>query len=90
MTVYRVNGQESVKEEIIRVDLEDIRLSEGGKNTSIVLSGHKTESYAGKTVTLRGTTYRDLNNGKLTYRCAVPELYLRPGDTVFDAFWLNF
>ena len=48
----------------------------------MTIEGHKTESYETKTVTLNGPVYRALNEGKLNYRCAVPDLYLKPGDTV--------
>jgi hypothetical protein len=79
-------------EEIIRADLEDINISEGAQNKSIVLTGHKTQTTGGKTVTLRNPTYRNLYQGKYTYRCATPDIFLRPGDTVVcgeDSFTAN-
>jgi hypothetical protein len=79
-------------EEIIRVDLEDINISEGSKSKSIVLTGHKTQTTGGKTVTLKNPTYRNLYQGKYTYRCATPDIFLRPGDTVVcgeDIFTAN-
>ncbi|MBN1974211.1 MAG: hypothetical protein JW787_11265, partial [Sedimentisphaerales bacterium] len=79
-------------EEIIRVDLEDINVSEGSKSKSIVLTGHKTQTTGGKTVTLLNPTYRNLYQGKYTYRCATPDIFLRPGDTVVcgeDTFTAN-
>jgi len=69
-------------EEIIRADLEDINISEGSKSKSIVLTGHKTQTTGGKTVTLLNPTYRNLYQGKYAYRCATPDIFLRPGDTV--------
>lgn len=77
------------KEEIIRADLENINTSKGAKSRSIVLTGHKTMTTGGKTITLRNPTYRNLYQGKYTYRCATPDIFLRPGDTVIcgdDAF----
>jgi len=80
-------------EEIIRVDLEDINISQGAGSTSIVLTGHKTQTTGGKTVMLRNLTYRNLYQGKFTYRCATPDIFLKPGDTVIcgdDEFAVDF
>jgi hypothetical protein len=68
-------------EEIIRVELETIRTDEGSINESITLDGHKTTTYTAKTVTLEGGSYHSVNDGKKLYRCATPNIYLRPGDT---------
>ena len=70
------------KEEIIRADLEDINISRGTRSRSIVLTGHRTATTGGRTVTLRNPTCRNLYRGKYTYRCATPDIFLRPGDTV--------
>lgn len=67
--------------EIGRVNLDTIADDRGGRSASITLSGHKTESAAtGKTVTLRGVSYRHTGTGPRRYRCA-PDTFLRPGDT---------
>ena len=70
-----------ISEEIMTVDLEDIRIDEGGINQSISLSGHRTTTYSSQEVTLAGTSYKNVLNGKNRYRCS-PHLYLRPGNTV--------
>lgn len=67
-------------EEIIRVDLENIRFDEGGKNKSITLEGHKTVGFESQSITLENCIYRMLNNGKLMLRFAAPHYYLRPKD----------
>jgi hypothetical protein len=68
-------------EEILRVSLETIRTDEGAINRSITLDGHKTTTYQTKTVALEGVNYHSINGGKKLYRCATPNIYLRPGDT---------
>jgi hypothetical protein len=68
-------------EEILRVELETIRTDEGSVNQSITLDGHKTTTYPAKIVALEGVTYQSVNGGKKLYRCATPNISLRPGDT---------
>jgi len=77
---YVVAGVEALREELLRVALEDIRTDEGGVNESITLTGHRTETYEAKVVDLRNVSYRNLDDGTLRYRCS-PDLYLKPGDT---------
>lgn len=75
-------GSEIIREEIARVTLDSIRTDEGGKSKTITLSGHRTVTYPAQITALRGVTYRSLQEpGKLSFRCAEPDLYLRPGDT---------
>ena len=75
-------GTEYQREELARVTLESIRTDEGGKSKTITLSGHKNQTHIAKAVALAGVTYRSLQeSGKLSFRCAEPDLYLRPGDT---------
>lgn len=78
---YLLNGEESLREEIARTALENIRIDEGSRQESITLTGHRTETWPPKIVALMGENYRYLSAGKLRYRC-FPDLYLRPGDTV--------
>jgi len=78
---YLVDGEESVREEVCRVDFEEIRSDEGGRSESVTLSGHRTETWAGQSVTLTGISYKSVSGGKIRVRC-FPDLYLRPGDTV--------
>jgi hypothetical protein len=68
-------------EEILRVALESVRVDEGSSNKSITLDGHTTKTYTAKTVALEGVTYYSVNGGRKLYRCATPNIYLRPGDT---------
>jgi len=71
-------------EEILRVDLDTngIRKDQGGRSQSITLVGHRTETYSPQTLTLKNVTYRRTGNaGEISYRCAVPDIFLRPGDT---------
>ena len=78
---YFIAGVEMHREEIVRTDLETIDIHEGGTNSSIVLSGHKTIDWGGaKTVPLSGVTYRRTTNGITRLRTAIPDLYLKPGD----------
>jgi len=89
----RPNGDLSIKmglevagiiiltEEIVRVDFENIQITEGAVNKTIILDGHRTETWSTKTVVLTAASYRKLHKGKLRYRC-VPDLYVKPGDTV--------
>jgi len=78
---YLIAGVEMHREEIVRTDLETIDIHEGGTNSSIVLSGHKTIDWGeAKTVPLSGVTYRRTTNGITRLRTAIPDLYLKPGD----------
>lgn len=78
---YVLGGEESVREEICRVDLESVRTDEGSRNQSITLSGHRTETYATKITVLTGVSYRNESDGVRRFRCAM-DPYLKPGDTV--------
>lgn len=67
--------------QLMAVDLENIDLDEGSTSQSITLSGHRTEAQSPKAYTLRGPSYHSIRIGRTRYRC-VPDLYVRPGDTV--------
>ena len=80
--VYEINGRDVLRQEIVRVDLEEIRTDEGPRSESITLSGHKTHSFTGKNITLAGkANYRAVDQGWLRVRAAIDPL-LKPGDTV--------
>lgn len=79
---YFVNGNEELREEILRVDLENVRTDEGSVSRTITLSGHRTESFAGQIITIEDPTYKYVSEGIRRYRFAVPEPFLNPGDTV--------
>lgn len=73
-------GSIILTETVATVDLEDVSLEEGSKKKTITLTGHRTETFSAKTVTLAGASYQKTLNGALRVRCT-PDLYLRPGDT---------
>lgn len=75
------DGDTIILTEIVaEVDFDNIQYSEGATNKSITLDGYRTETFLTKTVTLQGASYKNLDEGKLRYRCS-PNLYLKPGDT---------
>jgi len=81
--VYKTaSGTVLQAEEIARVDIEDIQTHEGGRSKSIVIEGRRTVSHSPKAVTLSQSTYRRYSYGRLAYRFAKPDPYLRPGDEV--------
>ena len=77
---YLLSGISQHQEEIVRVDLEDINIYEGGKNKSIVLLGHKTVTNIGKTVDLKHVSYIATVSGDQVARASL-DMYLKPGDT---------
>lgn len=66
---------------IIETDIDQINTYEGATNKSIVLIGYQTDTYVAKEVELYKPTYKSLVNGTKTYRFAIPEVSLYPGDT---------
>lgn len=78
---YIVNGVEEYRETICEVDYEEMRIDEGGKNQSITLTGHRTETFTPKTIALQDVVYKRDDDGDLAFRCATPDLFLNPGDT---------
>ena len=79
---YEYDGQSSIRQEILRADLEDIKLYEGANNRSIGLTGHKIQTFANRSVTLENPTYKATVEGKRTFRFAKCDPYLNPGDTL--------
>jgi len=79
---YVLAGAEVLREEIARVDLEYIDLDEGGRSQSMRLSGHRTETYTPQAAELEGLIYSGQSQGRRRARTALPNIYLRPGDTV--------
>ena len=79
---YVLDGVEQLREEIVRVDFEDLVTDKGSSNQSTTLSGHKTETFSAANVALSGVTYRALQaDGMLRFRCSPIDIYLKPGDT---------
>ena len=78
---YLLDGVESVREEILRADLEQINPQEGPGSRSITLIGHKTITYANQETQLSDPIYKYTSDGRLGYRFATPDPYINPGDT---------
>ena len=78
---YIVDGVEAYREIICRADYETMRIDEGGRNQSITLQGHKTETFTPKTIDLQDVVYLSNDQGMYRYRCAAPDMFLNPGDT---------
>lgn len=78
---YFVGAVEELREEILRVDLENIRTDEGPVNRAITLSGHLTETFGGQEATLENPIYKYESEGIRRFRFAVPDPWINPGDT---------
>jgi len=78
---YFISGAEQLREEILRVDLENIRYDKGARNRSITLSGHRTETFAVNLVDMENPGYKYLSDGRLRYRFPEINPWLNPGDT---------
>ena len=79
---YLVGGVEQYREEIARAAVEDIYYYSGGRNKSMRIDGHKTFTFPAQTVELQNVTQKQTtNSGSFRFKCAIPDLYLRPGQT---------
>jgi hypothetical protein len=78
---YFSGGSELLREEILRVDLENVRYDKGARSRAVTISGHRTESFAVNLVDLEKPSYKYLSEGKLRYRFPIPNPWLNPGDT---------
>lgn len=78
---YVINGVEYYRDELVKADYENIRKYDGGRNQSLVVEGHLTESWTVKIIDLQGVTYTAIDDGLYRIRCAAPEMYVQPGDT---------
>jgi len=83
---YLLDGVESLREEILRVELEQINPQEGARSRTITLSGHKTTTYDARAVSIQGANYKYTSDGSLGFRFPQADPYLNPGDalTVID------
>lgn len=79
---YQYGGETSIRQEILRADLETINLYQGGLNRSINLVGHKTQTFINRSVTLENPTYESTVESRRTFRFAKCDPYLNPGDTL--------
>lgn len=90
---YNYQGETSIRQEILRADLENINLYEGPLNRSINLTGHKSASPYNRSVNLENAIYRSSENGVRLFRFAKCDPYLNPGDTVIvgdDSFVIDY
>jgi len=80
---YLIGSTEHYRETICEVDLEPdlTRIDKGGRNQSITLQGHRTETFTPKTIALQDVNYVSVDGGSYRYRCASCDLYLNPGDS---------
>ena len=83
---YLLDGVESLREEILRVELEQINPQEGARSRSINLIGHKTVTYDARAVSVQGCNYKYTSGGSRGFRFPQADPYLNPGDalTVVD------
>ena len=77
---YKIGSEISLREEIIRADIDDIRIDEGSRHGSITIFGYQTVTYASQAITIPEPIYRNVTDGKLRYRFGTPDPYLNPGD----------
>ena len=84
---YVIDGVESLREEIIRVDLEQINPQIGPRSRSITLIGHRdAPSHDPRSASIQGCNYKYSYDGSLGFRFPQADPYLNPGDalTVVD------
>jgi hypothetical protein len=89
---YLENGAYTLRETIISVTLQDIRVDKGPLSKSISLTGRSQKTYTNKSITLYRPIYKAVLNGSTRYRFAEPHVYLFPGDSVTvddDTFTAN-
>jgi len=80
-----VGGVESLRETLIETDFYSVRYDLGSLNRSISVVGYRTQTYGGQRVTLENiVTETMLADGRMQYRCARPDWYLKPGDTAVN------
>ena len=77
---YKIGSEISLREEIVRADIDDIRIDEGSRRGSISIFGYRTDTFASQAVGVPDPVYRNVTDGKLRYRFAAPDPYLNPGD----------
>ena len=72
------------REVLFESPIDRITISGNDRKQNIVLSGNRpaTENTGNQLIPLSGVTYRSFSNGMTTLRTAVPDIYLKPGDTV--------
>jgi hypothetical protein len=79
--VFEIGTGDQIRQIISSADLDDIRSDRGGKNNTITLAGHRTQTFANKTTVLTNVSEIGQSGGKKSAVADV-DFYLRPGDTV--------
>lgn len=81
---FEFQGEFIRRDTIVEALLEHPDPVNGPVSQSIILSGHKTESFGSQAITVPASnaSIRTVSQGKLSYRLAVPDVNMRPGDTV--------
>ena len=79
---YLIGGTIRQQSEIIRVNLDDIKIYSGPINKSITLTGYKQETYTPKSIELEDHIYYSQTSGEHRFRFARPNIDLHPGDEV--------
>lgn len=79
---YVQGGSILQREPIMEAPISDAAVYQGGRQSSIVLTGYGTTTFTPKAVTLTNAVYRSVTGGKIHYRLARPYIFLNPGDTV--------
>ncbi|WP_319406185.1 SPRY domain-containing protein [uncultured Desulfosarcina sp.] len=76
-----IGGVESLREELLRAKYYSHRYDRGGLSQSTTLVGYDTREYPSNRVALENVTRETLlADGRMQFRCANPDFYLRPGD----------
>src|SRR5574343_217966 len=89
---YLIDGVESIREEILRAEIEQINFYKGTGSRSVTLVGHLAQTFVAKESRLYNPIYSQRADGDLSYRFAVPDLWINPGDTARvgdDAFTVD-
>jgi hypothetical protein len=79
---YLVNGEATIREEIIRVEDLEINIYEGASSRSINLSGYREATYVAKNASISGSNYKYTMSGRRGFRFPQADPYLNPGDTL--------
>jgi hypothetical protein len=79
---YVVDGVESLREEILRADIEQINIYKESQGRSINIIGRQEQTFVAKESRVYNPIYKSRAiDGSYSFRFAAPDLYLSPGDT---------
>ena len=79
---YESDGDIKLVTEIIRTDIETIKVDIGTSSQSVTLTGYKQKTFESQTIPLSNIVYKSINDGKRRFRLAKPYVFLNPGDVV--------